>query len=156
MSNLLDIKKYGQRIWIDNLSRELIRSGTIQKLIDNDGIAGITSNPTIFHKAISNDKHYHDDLIKVQQSNLTPEGRYEALVIPDIIAACDIMLPVYEQSNHNDGYVSFEVSPYLANDAIGTINNAKRLWQQINRPNLMKDARFGVLSVMVKLQNLRL
>ena len=137
MSKLLDIKQYGQQIWIDNLSRELIHSGTIQKLIDNDGIAGITSNPTIFHKAISNDKLYHDDLIKVRQSNLTPEERYEALVIPDIIAACDIMLPVYEQSNHNDGYVSFEVSPYLANDAIGTIHNAKRLWKQINRPNLM-------------------
>jgi transaldolase len=137
MSKLLNIKQYGQRIWIDNLSRELIKSGTIQKLIDNDGIAGITSNPTIFHKAISNDKYYQDDLIKVKQSNLTLEERYEALVIPDIIAACDLMLPVYEQSNHSDGYVSFEVSPYLANDTIGTIQNAKRLWQHINRPNLM-------------------
>lgn len=131
------IKQFGQKIWIDNISRELINSGKLEKLIEEDGIAGVTSNPTIFYKAISNDKYYQDDLAKVKQSNLSPEARYEYLVIPDIQAACDIMLPVYSNSKFEDGYVSFEVSPHLCNDKQGTIDNARRLWQEINRPNLM-------------------
>ncbi|MCC2624218.1 MAG: tal [Burkholderiales bacterium] len=131
------IKQFGQKIWIDNLSRELINSGKLAKLIEEDGIAGVTSNPTIFYKAISTDKSYQDDLIKIKQTNLSPEARYEHLVIPDIQAACDVMLPLYTQSKFEDGYVSFEVSPHLSHDKQGTIDNAKRLWQKINRPNLM-------------------
>ncbi|HLX53211.1 MAG TPA: transaldolase [Aquella sp.] len=131
------IKQFGQKIWIDNLSRELINSGKLAKLINEDGIAGVTSNPTIFYKAISSDKYYQEDLAKVKQSNLSPEARYEHLVIPDIQAACDILLPLYTSSKYEDGYVSFEVSPHLCHDKQGTIDNARRLWQEINRPNLM-------------------
>ena len=136
-SRLLDIKKFGQKIWLDNLSRDLINSGKLGKLMDDAGIAGVTSNPTIFHKAISSDKFYQTDLTKLKTSNLTLEQRYEALVIPDIQQACDISLPLYTNSQFSDGYVSFEVSPHLANDTEGTISNAKRLWQEINRPNAM-------------------
>jgi transaldolase len=138
MTNKLQaIKQFGQKIWIDNLSRELINSGTLAKLIEEDGIAGVTSNPTIFYKAISSDKHYQEDLAKLKQTNLSLEARYEHLVIPDIQAACDVMLPLYTNSKYEDGYVSFEVSPHLCNDKQGTIDNARRLWQEINRPNLM-------------------
>ncbi len=137
MSKLAAIKQFGQKIWLDNLSRELLNSGKLNKLILDDGIAGVTSNPTIFHRAISNDQSYQSDLAKLKTSNLSLEERYEALVIPDIKLACDLMRELYNSSNHTDGYVSFEVSPLLANDIKGTINNAKRLWDIIDRPNAM-------------------
>lgn len=137
MSKLSNIKKYGQKIWLDNLSRELINSGKLHELIEVDGIAGVTSNPSIFHKAISTDINYRSDVTTIRQSGLTLEERYESLVVPDIQNTCDIMLPLYENSNGVDGYVSFEVSPHLANDAQGTIANARRLWKTINKPNLM-------------------
>ena len=136
-SKLLNIKNLGQKIWLDNLSRELLKSDKLTSLISDDGIAGITSNPTIFYKAISNDIYYQTDLTQIKKTQLTLEERYEKLVIPDIQKACDLLLPMYQNSNHVDGYVSFEVSPYLANNSEETINNAKRLWQIINRPNLM-------------------
>ena len=137
VSRLLTIKNFGQKIWLDSISRELINSSTFQKLINDDGIAGVTSNPTIFHKAIIHDKSYQHDLEKLKHSNLSAEDRYESLVIPDIKLACDLMLPIYNESNKEDGYVSFEVSPHLAHDANSTISQAKRLWQEINKPNLM-------------------
>ncbi len=137
MSRLVDIKKCGQKIWLDNLSRELLNSGKLNKLILDDGIAGVTSNPTIFHKAISSDSSYQIDLAKLKASNLSLEERYEALVIPDIQLACDLMSELYNTSNHTDGYVSFEVSPLLAHDVQGTISDAKRLWDKIDRPNVM-------------------
>lgn len=136
-NRLKDINKFGQKIWLDNISRDLILSNKLYKMILDDGIAGVTSNPTIFHKAISNDKFYHDDLAKLKQSNLTLEQRYEQLVIPDIIKACDIFSVIYNNTHREDGYVSFEVSPHLANNTGGTIDNAIRLWQEIDRPNLM-------------------
>lgn len=136
-NRIAKIKDFGQKIWIDNISRELIRSHELEKLVNEDGIAGVTSNPTIFHKAISQDKYYQDDLTQVKSSQLSPEERYEHLVIPDIQAACDLLLPLYISSEYEDGYVSFEVSPLLANNARATVENAKRLWQQIHRPNLM-------------------
>ncbi len=137
MNRLANIKEFGQKIWLDNLSRELLNSGKLTKLINDDGIAGVTSNPTIFHKAISSDKHYQDDLAKLKSSNLSYEERYEALVIPDIQHACDLSSRLYHDSHFVDGYVSFEVSPMLAHDCAGTINHAKRLWDKINRPNAM-------------------
>lgn len=137
VSKIAEIRNFGQKIWIDNISRELILSKELERLISEDGIAGVTSNPTIFHKAISQDKNYQVDLFQVKQTQLDAEARYEQLVIPDIQAACDILTPMYIESEYEDGYVSFEVSPYLANDVHGTIENAKRLWQAIHRPNLM-------------------
>ncbi|MFN7095460.1 MAG: transaldolase family protein, partial [Burkholderiales bacterium] len=136
-NNIARISQFGQKIWLDNISRELINSGTLNRLIIEDKIAGVTSNPTIFHKAISSDNHYQHDLAKLRQSELSLEERYEALVIPDIQAACDLLLPLYTSSNQEDGYVSFEVSPYLAHEAEKTIITARHLWQAINKPNLM-------------------
>jgi transaldolase len=136
-SRLQQIGQFGQRIWLDNISRDIIASGELQKLIQNDGITGVTSNPTIFQKAISSSKKYQNDLQKVKQSKLPLEQRYESLVIPDIQAACDIFNSVYLSSNNEDGYVSLEVSPHLANNALETVNNGIRLWHEVNRPNLM-------------------
>ncbi len=136
MGSLLDINKLGQKIWLDNLSRELFISGKLQDLI-NKGIDGITSNPSIFYKAISTDPLYQADLSRLKGSTLHAEECYEQIVIPDIQKACDFLKPVFENTNGESGYVSFEVSPYLANDAKATIENAKRLWQTIKRPNLM-------------------
>jgi len=137
MNRLQAIRPFGQRIWLDNLSRELIESGELARLVHEDGIAGVTSNPAIFYKAISTDARYRDDLASLKQQPLSAEARYEALVIPDVQAACDLLASVYQASDLNDGYVSLEVSPALAHDAEGTLAAARRLWQAVARPNLM-------------------
>lgn len=136
-NRLLAVKQFGQQIWLDNLSRNMLNDNHLGQMIKKDGIAGITSNPTIFHKAISSDQLYQEDLAKVKRSDLSLDERYESLVIPDIQAACDAFLPVYQQSNHNSGFVSFELSPLIANDPQATIKHAVITWNKINRPNLM-------------------
>ena len=138
MNSLLELKKLGQRIWLDNLSRTLLGEGALKRLIDEDGLAGVTSNPTIFYKAISESPYYRDDLVRVlNDGGLTPEQRYEALAIPDIQAACDLLRPVFEASRGEDGYVSLEVSPALAHDAPGTVAAARRLRAAVKRDNLL-------------------
>ncbi len=136
-NKLSALNKLGQKIWIDTISREFLQSDYFHKLITNDGVCGITSNPAIFHKAISSDKSYQNDLMQLKNTNLSYEARYEALVIPDIKLACQMMLPMYNKSNKEDGYVSFEVSPHIANDSDKTISDAKRIWRNVNMPNLM-------------------
>jgi transaldolase len=137
MNRLQAIRPFGQRVWLDNLSRELLVSGELARLVKQDGIAGVTSNPTIFHKAISSDRRYRDDLAALKSRGLDAEKTYEELVIADVRAACDMMLPVYQHSQGDDGYVSLEVSPLLADDADGTLQSARDLWQSVSRPNLM-------------------
>ncbi|WP_157314279.1 transaldolase [Chitinibacter sp. GC72] len=137
MSRIAAIKPFGQRIWLDNLSRDLLKSGELARLISEDDIAGVTSNPAIFYKSISSDPLYTGDLAELKKQDLTAEQRYEALVVPDIQATCDLTRAMYDATNGLDGYVSLEVSPTLANDAQGTIANAKRLWAAIDRPNAM-------------------
>jgi transaldolase len=138
MNSLLELKKLGQRIWLDNLSRTLLREGALKRLIDEDGLAGVTSNPTIFYKAISESPYYRDDLARARaDGGLTPEQRYERLAIPDIQAACDLLRPVFDASRGEDGYVSLEVSPALAHDAPGTVDAARRLRAAVKRDNLL-------------------
>jgi transaldolase len=137
MSRIAAIKPFGQRIWLDNLSRDLLKTGELARLIAEDDIAGVTSNPAIFYKSISSDPLYTGDLAELKKQDLTAEQRYEALVVPDIQATCDLTRAMYDATNGLDGYVSLEVSPTLANDAQGTIDNAKRLWAAIDRPNAM-------------------
>lgn len=137
MNRLQAIRPFGQRIWLDNLSRELLGSGALSRLIAEDGLAGVTSNPTIFHKAISQDARYRDDLAYLKSQGGDAEAVYEALVVPDVQAACDLFADTYHASYRDDGYVSLEVSPLLANDADATLAAARRLWAVVNRPNLM-------------------
>jgi len=135
---LLELHALGQRVWLDNLSRTLLREGTLERLIREDGLAGVTSNPTIFHKAISGSPHYRDELAVLRRdARLTPEARYECLAIPDIQAACDLLLPLHRQTRGEDGYVSLEVSPALANDAAQTVAAARRLHAMVARENAL-------------------
>jgi len=127
----------GQSLWLDNLSRSLIRDGTLARLIAEDGVSGVTSNPSIFQNALASSPHYADDLARLKASELDAERRYEALVIPDIQAACDLLLPVFKRSHGNDGYVSLEVAPRWAYKAARTVEEAQRLSSWVNRRNLL-------------------
>lgn len=135
---LLRLHSLGQRIWLDNLSRTLLREGALQKLITEDRIAGVTSNPTIFFKAISESPHYRSELQLLRADPaLSAEQRYEALAIADIQGACDLLAPLHKSTQGNDGYVSLEVSPALAHDAPATVAAGLRLKAAVARDNLM-------------------
>jgi transaldolase / glucose-6-phosphate isomerase len=135
---LKDLQKYGQSVWLDYIRRSLITSGELKRLIEEDGLRGITSNPSIFEKAISGSTDYADILGALQgKSDLDAKVRYEQLAIRDIQDAADMLRPVYNESKRRDGYVSLEVSPYLARDTQGTLEEARRLWKSVNRPNVM-------------------
>ncbi len=128
---------YGQSIWMDNLSRNIIESGELKELIESRGIVGITSNPAIFEKAIGGNQIYDRDISAGIRAGKSVEKIYEDLVFADIRNACDIFLPIYEKSNGLDGYVSIEVPPTIANDTATTIAEAKRYYSAIGRPNVM-------------------
>src|SRR5229473_2282942 len=135
---LKDLLKFGQSVWLDYIRRSLITSGELKRLIEEDGLGGVTSNPAIFEKAITGSTDYADALLELQKrKDLDPMGIYEILAIKDIQDAADTLRPVYERTNKRDGYVSLEVSPFLAHDTEGTINDARRLWRAVQRPNLM-------------------
>ncbi|MEQ1661326.1 MAG: transaldolase [Thiobacillus sp.] len=127
----------GQQLWLDNLSRSLIRDGTLARLIAEDGISGVTSNPAIFQNALASSPYYADDIARLKTSEPDAERRYEALVIPDIQAACDLLLPTYEASGGKGGYVSLEVAPRWADLTTRTVDEAQRLSAAVNRPNLL-------------------
>ncbi|TVR22947.1 MAG: bifunctional transaldolase/phosoglucose isomerase [Anaerolineaceae bacterium] len=136
MSNpSVDVQQYGQSIWIDNIQRRLLEDGTFQRMIDAEGVVGVTSNPSIFQKAIGNTSDY-DELIS-GLLDMDSEAIYERLAIQDIQAAADLFRPVYDRTNGRDGYVSLEVSPALAHDTTATIAEAKRLFRTVERPNVM-------------------
>jgi transaldolase len=137
MSPIQSILQHGQQVWLDNLSRELIRSGSLARWIQEDGIAGVTSNPSIFFHAIRQDATYQSHLASLRTQISDRERRFEALVLPDIIDACHLLLPLYQATQGKMGYVSFEVSPYLAHDADETLSATRRLWSAINQPNAM-------------------
>lgn len=126
-----------QSPWMDYIRRDLLTSGRLKKMIDEDGLMGMTSNPTIFEKAITGSKDYADILESPEVKNLDAKGVYEKIAIRDVQDAADIFRTVYQQTKRRDGYVSLEVSPLLANDTRGTIDEARRLWKAVNRENVM-------------------
>jgi transaldolase len=136
-SPILHIKDYGQSIWMDNLSRDILQSGELQQLITSRDVHGITSNPAIFEKAIAGNAIYDNDIEAGIRAGKSVEAIYESLVFDDIRNACDVLRPVYDESNGLDGYVSIEVPPNLAHDADSTIREARRYYQAIDRPNVM-------------------
>src|SRR6202050_4794899 len=129
---------YGQSMWLDYIRRHLITSGNLKKMIDEDGLRGMTSNPAIFEKAIA-DSSLYDDMLKTLalRNDLNTTARYEQIAIRDIQDAADILRPVYDSSKFRDGYVSLEVSPLLALKTQETIDEARRLWKAVNRENVM-------------------
>ena len=134
---LKGLLEYGQSPWMDYVRRDLLTSGTLKKLIQEDGLMGMTSNPTIFEKAITGSKDYADILDSPEAKKLDAKGVYEKIAIRDVQDATDIFKPVYKQTKRRDGYVSLEVSPLLANDTQGSIDEARRLWKSVGRENVM-------------------
>ena len=134
LKGLLD---YGQSPWMDYIRRDLLTSGELKKMIENDGLRGMTSNPAIFEKSITGSTLYSDILNAPDAKSFDAKGLFEKIAIRDVQDACDIFKPVYQQSKRRDGYVSLEVSPYLANDTKGTLEEARRLWKAVGRENLM-------------------
>ena len=139
MNSLKELGAQGQSIWLDYIQRKLILSGELKRMVEEDGIRGLTSNPTIFEKAIAGSTDYDKALsiLLAQDDNAEVAKLYEPLAIEDIQMAADALRPVYDSSNGDDGYVSLEVSPHLAHDTQGTIREAKRLRAAVDRPNLM-------------------
>ncbi len=137
MNTTQHVATLGQSLWLDNLSRSLIHDGILEKLIAEDGVSGVTSNPSIFQNALATSPWYADDLASLKTTEPDAERRYEALVIPDIQAACDLLLPTFEASSGKDGYVSLEVAPRWAYDTARTVEEAKRLSSTVDRRNLL-------------------
>ncbi len=135
MSKLTKLIDYGQSYWLDNLTRSMIKSGELKKRIAKEGLRGQTSNPAIFHKAISESSDYNKQIEKLAKEGKSVLEIYDALTIKDVQDACDLFKEVYESSNGVDGYVSLEVSPYLAHDTEKTLSEARRLFAEVNRPN---------------------
>jgi transaldolase len=134
---LQQLTHLGQSLWYDFITRDLIASGELGRLIRDDSLRGMTSNPTIFEKAVAASGDYDQDIRTLTQAGETPDAIVEALMIKDVKAACDVFRPVYDASDHGDGAVSIEVAPSLAHDTKGTIETADRLWRLVDRPNLM-------------------
>src|SRR2546426_810628 len=133
----LELQTFGQSVWLDSLSRQLLSSGELQRLIDEDGLRGITSNPAAFEKAIDGGSYSDEDIRRISRRDKTLEEIYEALVVDDVQRTADLFRPVYERTDGRDGFVSLEVSPHLASNTDGMILHARRLWKAVDRPNIM-------------------
>jgi transaldolase/glucose-6-phosphate isomerase len=135
---LKELIKFGQSVWLDYIRRDLLTSGELKRLIEVDGLRGMTSNPSIFEKAIAGSDLYAQTLAELEKrKDLDAKGRYEELAIKDIQDAADFLKPVYQQTKKRDGYVSLEVSPNLAHKTQETLDEARRLWKRVGRENLM-------------------
>jgi len=135
---LIQLQTFGQSIWLDYIRRDLLKGGELQRLITEDGLRGMTSNPAIFEKAIVGSTQYQDFLDSLSgRADLDAKSRYELLAIRDIQDAADLLRPVYQSTKKRDGYVSLEVSPYLGHDTNGSIEEARRLWKTVARENVM-------------------
>jgi transaldolase len=134
---LLQLKELGQSVWYDNIDRTQLTNGQFQRLLDEDGVVGVTANPTIFDKSISSGHAYDEQINQLIKEGKSTNEIYEALIITDIQTVADVLRPIYDQTNGLDGYVSLEVSPDLAHDTDGTLSEVRRFWKMVNRPNLM-------------------
>lgn len=136
-NSLKHLQTFGQSIWLDYIRRDLITSGELKRLIAEDGLQGMTSNPSIFEKAIVESHLYDADIRAMALKGQTAQLIYEALSQQDVQSAADAFRPLYEQTDGKDGYISLEVNPHLARDTKGTIQEARRLWKALNRPNVL-------------------
>ena len=128
--------EFGTSVWYDNISRDILKNGELKRLIAEWGVRGVTSNPTIFDKAISSST-YDAQIAQLKSQKLSPDQVFEEIEVADIAEAADLLLPIFKESNGIDGFVSIEVSPLLASDTKGTVEEAKRLYSKLNRPNIM-------------------
>ncbi len=139
MGKLNDLGSLGQAVWLDFVDRKFLEAGGLQKLVDEDGLTGVTSNPSIFEKAMGHGDAYDESLAEFDRAHpgAATIDRYEALAVQDIKAAADTLRPVYDRLGAKDGYVSLEVSPYISDDTDATIAEAQKLWGMVDKPNLM-------------------
>lgn len=137
MNPLIKLHENGQSVWLDYIRRDMIHNGELKKLIEKDGLSGITSNPAIFEKAIANSSIYKDTINELREQGLPALKIYDILSIKDVQDAADCFQAVYDKTHGRDGFVSLEVNPHLAHDTEGTVAEARRLWQELNRPNVM-------------------
>jgi len=148
-SRLRQLAKCGQSYWLDNLTRAMIRNGDLRRRITDDGLSGITANPTTFGQALKSGD-YDQDIVRFAREGRSTEDIYEHLLVADVREACDLLHEVYESSGRVDGFVSLEVSPHLAHDSTGTVQEARRYWEAVQRPNLLikvpgtKAGRFAI------------
>jgi transaldolase len=133
---LLSIQRFGQSLWLDYIDRGMIMSGKLKKLIDEDGIRGVTSNPKIFKDAISQGEEYENDIRELAENNKSTAEIYQALTVEDIQRTADLFRPLFDASDGRHGFVSLEVNPHLAHDIDGTLAEARRLWSALDRPNV--------------------
>jgi transaldolase len=134
---LLRLEQFGQSIWLDYIRRQMITSGELKRLIDEDGLKGMTSNPAIFEKAIAKSQDYDEAIRKLAGQNKGVLDIYHDLTVADVQMAADAFRPLYDQTDGKDGYVSLEVNPHLARNTEGTIAEARQLWAAVNRPNIL-------------------
>lgn len=137
MNALLQLRALGQSVWVDDIRRAWLQDGTLKGWIDADGLAGVTSNPAIFEKAILQGKEYGAQIAALAARGLPAVQIYETLAVEDLRAAADLFAPLHRSSGGTDGFVSLEVSPLLADDAAATVHEARRLWSSLDRPNAM-------------------
>jgi transaldolase len=137
MNATLKLLEAGQSVWYDNIQRLLLKNGELAGMVERGEIRGVTSNPTIFMNAITKSQDYDESLLPLVNATLTAEEKFFTLAIEDIQAAADLFQPLYKDAGGGDGFVSLEVSPYLANDTANTLAQARQLWQRVKRPNLM-------------------
>jgi transaldolase/glucose-6-phosphate isomerase len=135
-NSIQQLRKLGQSVWLDNVYRSLITSGDLQKLIDT-GVTGLTSNPSIFQKAIGGSSDYDESVIRHSESGKDAMGVFESLAIEDIVSVAELLAPVYQRTGGADGFASLEVNPHLAHDTQGTISEARRLFALMDKPNIM-------------------
>ena len=135
-NQLVMLESFGQSVWLDYLGRGAIKSGQLQQLIEQDGVSGVTSNPSIFEKAIAESHDYDVAIHDLAREGKSVEEIYQALTVKDIQMTADLFRPTYDRTEGGDGYVSLEVSPHLAHDTQGTISEARQLWAAVDRPNL--------------------
>ena len=134
---LVALQDYGQSVWLDYIRRNLLTSGELARLLRDDGLRGVTSNPAIFEKAITGSTDYKDILESPGSQKLDAKALYERIAVRDVQDAADVLKPLFDQTKRRDGYVSLEVSPFLAHDTAGTLDEARRLWKTVDRPNVM-------------------
>jgi transaldolase len=134
---LILLEQFGQSIWLDYIRRDLITSGELRKMIENDGISGMTTNPAIFEKAISGNHDYEQEIGEMARQGYDSKTIYEAVCVKDVKIAADEFRPLFDRTDGNEGFVNIEVNPHLAHDALSTIEEARKLWTAIDRPNVM-------------------
>jgi transaldolase len=133
---LRKLETFGQSLWLDYIRRQMITSGELHRLIEEDGLKGVKSNPAIFEKAIAGSHDYDEAIQDLAERDKSVQDIYETLTVQDVQLAADVFLPLYEKLKGRDGFVSLELNPHLARDAEGTIDEARRLWRELTHPNV--------------------